>query len=167
MAQHYFYDVRTGGFFPDQYPQKIGPTQLYYYDSESPLSGVLWGGVDGYIRKMEETSPNDDGEILNSEVTLGPVRATGDQIRDGILTKLVVVLAYFTGEVTYEIKAGESANQCLSSSPVRTGVWSGPGMSLVHRPRVHAPSFALRLKGEVPWAMELIKVQTIAAGTQK
>lgn len=165
--RHYFFDARTQGFFPDEYPDNVGPVTLYNYEAESPLSGVLFGGTDGYIRELNPLSPNDDGSTVTSEVVIGPTRSAGDQHRDGILLSLVGVMAFLTGDVTYEIKSGESAQETMRNSPVRTGTWSSGGMKLRIRPRVHAPSWAIRLKGTTLWSIELIKTQTIASGQQK
>lgn len=165
--RHYFWDARTGGFFPDTYPDDAGPVTLYYYDAESPLAGVLFGGVDGYIRNIETACPNDDGTEITSEVIIGPQRTAGDQHRDGILLSVTAVMAFLLGDVTYEIKSGESAEEALRNTPTRTGVWSLGGMKLKDRPRLHAPCYAIRLTGTTPWSVELIKTQAIASGKQK
>jgi hypothetical protein len=70
---NFWIDLRTGGLFPDTFPEGQTQSSLFYFDSyKSEERGLLLGGYDGYIRKLDETAKADEGSnIINSWVTLG------------------------------------------------------------------------------------------------
>jgi hypothetical protein len=74
---NYFLDLRTGGFFPENYPNACGVYSSMYYDSnDKSLTGLLLGCTDGYVRTFDDASKNDDqgdtNATIDSYAVIGP-----------------------------------------------------------------------------------------------
>lgn len=78
---HLVYDLRNGGFWPQQFPGKYGPTAaLQYMGDNHPNSRcVLIGGWDGYIRAMDQGAFDDDSSTVYSRLTLGSWQPAPEQ----------------------------------------------------------------------------------------
>lgn len=79
---HIFWDQRTGGYFPQQFPDAQGPTAaLVYYGDRPDDRALLIGGRDGYVRRLLASNARnltDDGTAISSFVDLGPNRVIDD-----------------------------------------------------------------------------------------
>lgn len=71
---HLIWDTRGEGLWPQQYPQAAGPTAaILWYANGDPLNrGVLVGGWDGVIRRLDQTALDDTGFTINATLTFGP-----------------------------------------------------------------------------------------------
>lgn len=71
---HLIWDTRGEGLWPQQYPQVVGPTAaILWYANGDPLNrGVLLGGWDGDIRRLDQTALDDTGYTINATLTFGP-----------------------------------------------------------------------------------------------
>jgi hypothetical protein len=76
---HLFWDSRTGGFFPQQFPDNMDPTQMALYDGDAAGSRfMLFGCRDGWLRQQLDPNVSDDGTAISSFVLLGPYRPVDD-----------------------------------------------------------------------------------------
>jgi hypothetical protein len=76
---HLFWDSRTGGFFPQQFPDNMDPTQMALYDGDAQGTRfMLFGSRDGWLRQQLDTNVADDGVAISSFVLLGPYRPVDD-----------------------------------------------------------------------------------------
>ena len=82
-----FWDQRTGGFFPAQFPDNHGPTAELVYLGDRPQDrALLMGGRDGFIRRMNPAAVgSDDGAAINSYAYLGPSRLIDDLFEGKVL----------------------------------------------------------------------------------
>ena len=58
---NYWYDLRTGGFFPESYPDECGAYSLFYYAAnDQEYADLLVGCTDGHVRRFLDTAKDDD-----------------------------------------------------------------------------------------------------------
>jgi len=90
---NYFFSLKTGGFYPESYPNECGPYSLFYYAANNPTySDLLVGCKDGYIRKFLDTAKNDSTgasstDPISSYLTL-PILPLNNLGLEGKLTEL-------------------------------------------------------------------------------
>lgn len=71
----YWLDMGTGGFYPDEFNTDHGAYSMLFYDANDPAyKHLLVGCKDGYIRRFDKTSKNDDGLAIDSYVDYGPIQ---------------------------------------------------------------------------------------------
>ncbi|MFW6118862.1 MAG: hypothetical protein ACOC7S_00850 [Planctomycetota bacterium] len=167
---HWFYDVRTGGFFRDKHVAAHGPTYTLNYEADaSAYRGLLLGGNDGVLRSFDEASPTDDGETIESYVFCAPQRMAGD-LREGVLTQISATLAEQSDPVDYQLHVGDSHQEAYNASPRAVGTWTCGGRSRPTHCRVRGGSIVLRLANDrraEEWALEQITGLRKAVGRQR
>lgn len=157
-ATHYVYETRTGGWEPDVFGNNDhNPLAMCTVDGNEPDDrAVLLGGFDGYVRTLSRTAQDDDGTPIVSSVVLGPI-LTPD-LDDVMLKTLQAVLSETSGEVTYEVYVGTTAEHALSTAPVVTGTWTA-GRNLISPVRRSGHAVYIRLISTNHWAMESVRVE--------
>jgi hypothetical protein len=167
-AAHYFYDWEFKAFWPVVLWGAHEPWSVCSYE----LSGtggrhVLLGGHDGYIRKFSFDSGSDDGASLQSSVLIGPFR--GDAEYDMLLAELTGILGTSSGNVTWAVYGGDSAEEAydrfLSGTSLETGTWTA-GRNRICRPRRRGNAFYLQLSsnGTTGWEWDSAIVSYKVAG---
>jgi len=68
-----------------------------------------------------------------------------------------------SGDVTYEILAGATAEEALASEPVDSGVFEA-SRNLSSQVRVAAHALYIRLRASAPWSLESIRCITSIQG---
>lgn len=69
---HPVYDVQTGEFLLDEYPQDFEPTAACWWERQ-----LVLGGRDGYCRRLQPFGDNDDGQAFESRYTLPILETPG------------------------------------------------------------------------------------------
>jgi hypothetical protein len=180
---NFWYDLRTGGFFPESYPHECGPYSLFYYDSNTLANkGLLVGCRDGYIRTYKDTTMHDDigatNEAIDSYVVLGPIKIARDDDSYGRLQSFTAVLGNPTDTddvIDYVIKVDEIAETVItdiSTSPptppvLFTGTIVGGGRVQKYRTRARGTYLGIRLGNDVidkTWAFEKLIGEVVEAG---
>lgn len=111
----FFYDARTNGWWPMQYPAAYGPTCMLAYDGNATNDqAFLFGCRDGYVRKMSATAENDDGIEIESRVRY-PMFIAEDHASEVVMNEILPVLAATGGPVELKIYRGQSAEHCAKS----------------------------------------------------
>ncbi len=109
----YWHDLRTQGFYPDGYDEDHGVYSMLYYDANDPdLKYLLLGCKDGYIRRFDPTSANDDGTAIDSYVDYGPIQLADRPDHEGIIFS-----------VHAELGGGASGSTETDSNNVTWRVW--------------------------------------------
>jgi hypothetical protein len=93
VADNYFYDARTDGWFVDVYADANHyPRAVFIYDADEPNDrAILLGGKDGYIRRIDMGARNDDGTAITSYVMIGPIRPRG-KVSEFLIDQIAVTL---------------------------------------------------------------------------
>lgn len=175
---NYWYDLRTGGFFPESYPDECGPYALFYYAAnDKTFSDLIIGCQDGYVRKFLDSAKSDDkgatDKAIDSYCTLPiqPMSIDGDHL--GRLTSLTVFTAGGrtggafgdTDQVTCSIFAANSAETILEDiidgdTPKKTRTFTGSGIQKRFRARVRGGYLGIKLSDSTAnktWAIEKIE----------
>lgn len=162
-TQHFAYETRSGAFWVDEFADTgHDPLCCVTLDGNSPTDRVLLLGCwDGYVRWVNPAAADDDGTPIASEVWIGPL-ATKD-FDDLLLKDVQAVLGELSGQVTYGVYVGATAEAALSSTPVSTGTWSA-GRNVTNLVRRSGHAVYVRLTATVPWAMEAVRARLAGTG---
>lgn len=163
VATHFFWEQRTGGWWVDSFGHKnLNPLCCATFDGNLPDDRVaLIGSWDGYVRSFSEDATTDDGYDIESEVVLGPLLTP--ELDDMMLKSLQAVLGESSGNVSYAIHVGKSAEAALTSDPVFEGTWMA-GRNATKNVRRSGHAVYVRISSSVPWSMEQIRALVAAKG---
>ena len=133
---HWFIDIRTrlegdklsAAFWPVAYHADHGPSTCHARrDTTTSESCVVFGGKDGYLRNLKTTLDQDDGSnAISSHIVFGPF-ALGDSkgVTEGKLTSLCAALARGSGDVTWSVHVGQTAEDAVNAAARESGTWTG------------------------------------------
>lgn len=165
-TDHFTWEQRTQAWWIDRFSNKNhNPLCCVVFDGNSPDDRqLLLGCWDGYVRKMDPVATDDDGSPIESEVWLGPI-LTKDF--DSILLKdLQGVLGEDSGEVTYSVHVGDTAEQALASDAWATGTLAG-GRNFNDPIRGSGHAIYVKLSSTSQWAMEAIRLRVATQGKMR
>jgi len=175
---NYWYDLRTGGFFPEVYPNECGVYSIFSYDAnDKDYADLLLGCRDGYIRKFLDSAKDDDSGDTNTAINsycvlpITPMGADGDSI--GRLTSLTITTAGGnaggdfgdTDSVSYEIFVADDGETVLENiidgdTARESGTVIGSGRSNRVRKRVRGAYLGIKLSNSSAsetWAVDKIE----------
>ncbi len=187
---NYFFDLRSGGFFPETYPDECGAYSLFYYAAnDNTYRSLLVGCKDGYIREFVESEEDDNigesDQAIDSYVTLGPIPMSKDPKMRGKLTGLDCITAggalsgsqSDSDDITYDVFVGNSAEEVIEklsadSSPNIAGTIKAPGRQRggTVRKKVTGVYMGIKLQNDTAtetWGYEQLLVDLIDSGRQK
>ncbi len=165
-----WYDARTEGFFPLEYPTSHGPITALVYDGDGADDRVvILGGTDGYLRLTDDTALTDDGTAISSFVFIGPFQVGKGLMTDGIINGLDLTLgepqegiatsfmnvdvAVYVARDAYNVTQGTPRNVF---SRTYTGL---PGRVTSLRPRLRGAWGMIKLSNTIistTWSFETI-----------
>jgi hypothetical protein len=176
---NYWYDLRTEGFFPEQYPDECGAYSLLNYPANSPTyAGLLVGCKDGYIRVFDEAGKNDDkgatDEAIDSYVVFGPIQIAEDN-KEGKIGNLTIITGggaasgthTDSNDIAYEIFTADTAEEVMekldaNTAPRITGTATNSGKGIKKDTRkVRGTYGAIRLGNNTAsetWSFEKLLV---------
>jgi hypothetical protein len=154
--QHYFYDVRTQGWFPWSFDDpNHDPYVLHSFDGDDPADRtVLFGCPDGHVRHLDYTGASDDGTGIKSHVLIGPV--SGPEGIPVVMTGLTALLSGTSSNVTYTIHPGDSAEEASAAPSIGGGTFTA-GRNTWDRRRTSGASIYIKLSNVTDgqtWAIE-------------
>lgn len=174
--ENFWFDLRTGGFFPEKYPDSCSAYCQHYYKADDKNDRkLLVGCSDGYIRAFEPALHKDQTttgyDPIESFTLIGPGRI-GRQDRNGRLTQINFVMAEESNAISYELYAKANAETAVKAAlndavqPVVSGTASA-GRSNTQRPRAMGAYVVLKLSNNLldeTWAIEKITGKAMPAG---
>ena len=181
----YFYSLKTGGFYPETYPEECAPYFLYYYAAnDTSLADLLVGSKDGYIRAFKTSAKDDDigdtDEAISSYMTYPILALSEEEEMTGRLDSLIFDLAGGaaggdfddTDGVTWSIYNADDAETCLEdivdgATAWSTGTLSGTGRQPKERPRMRGNYFGVKLSNSTAaetWAINRVLFDTRKSG---
>ncbi len=156
---------KNGAWWEDEWGNTdLWPTVTVVSDGDLPGDRVLLLGCgDGYVRKWDETSADDDDQAIDSRVMVGPL-APGSETRAYRFSKPQVVLSAEQDGCNLEMYASNTAE--LTGEPVAR-VELLPGVS--GRKPMSAKGAAVRLRLRNPrlgerWSLEKMDISVAPAG---
>ncbi len=176
-AVSFWLDLRTGGLFPDTYPEGQIQSSLYYYNSyNSTQRTLLLGGYDGYIRRFDESVKNDDGTTIESYVTLGPFLTNRADTRKKVsIDEVSLTVGEGSDGVKVEIY-GENSSDLLTNRIKQqqiakvTKTLSGTNLQNTITDKVSAVATAVKISNNIlneSWYIEDTNIVLNDEGSQK
>ncbi|WP_413936366.1 DNRLRE domain-containing protein [Nitrospira sp. BLG_1] len=157
---HYYYDIRSGGFFLDEYALGHDTTASCVHQVNSVGPFVLVRGCrDGYLRMYDDGSGTDDGTGFDSRVWYGPIRLGSGTYGEGYINELVDVLDSVSDNVTVRIYGGDTAQEArLAEARYETRMTAGRNRN--RRPRLRYSAIYIETEGTPgrPWARESMTI---------
>jgi hypothetical protein len=159
---HYIWEIRTGAWWPVTFNElDHNPKCVHLFDGDDPDDRVvLMGSWDGYMRMIDETAEDDDGETIDSHVLIGPL--VTKELDELMVRDLQFVMGADSGEVTWELFTGNNAETALAKAqdddeePDRTGTLTS-GRNLTELVRQAGYASYIKLKAQSAWQLELIR----------
>ncbi len=166
VATQWWFDTELQSFWKVSLSSDHHASSLLSYDADSPIdAGVLLGCRDGRIRKFDNMFSSDDGTAISSHVLIGPVALGGGEYLEGKVKELIATLDVASGDVSYSVLTGGSAQAASTATATTTGtITNGANNSI--RPQGRGRYFYLKLANGngTPWAVEGIIAKLAAAG---
>jgi len=167
---HWFLDLETGAFWPEEYLTAHEPTAVIEYrPQDAEVNYVLLGCRDGYLRYYSRyDDQDDDGNEIVNYVDLGPFNISGQPGVNGIIHELRGTTG-LGGRVHWGLRTAESAEEAVDATERALGEWPGHGAAPLSRPRLRGQAAVLRLTGDDRrrWAMEKVTVVVEPDGEQR
>ena len=159
-TNHYFYDARTGSWWPINFGDRdYNGRVLYVIDGADPDDRVtVIGCNDGYVRKFDATATTDDGTAISSYVYFGPFLNSG-------IGELQIETANASQSVTVSCHIGTSAENAIAAAACWTGIFAA-GRSKAQSPRRYGRALYLKLAATGYWSLERMQAG-ITVGSAK
>ena len=130
-------------------------------------SGIILGGRDGKLRRLNDLAENDCGTTFETYVVVGPIPLARDS-NVGILHSIDAVMADGSGPVTWAVVGALTFEGAISGSASDTGTWNEELNSTVH-PACRGQAMSLKITGTAgrKWAVETITTSAKPAGRRR
>jgi hypothetical protein len=185
----YYYDVKSMGFFPENYPNQCGVYSQVYYPANDPANAdLLLGCTDGYVRHFDDTKKNDDigaTEQAIDSMVLMPIKDMDEEDSDGQgrLNSLTLETSggavggsqTDTDGVTLEVYVGDNAEKLVEKvkdggTPNITRTYTGPGRQKRLRDKARGKWLGVVLRNSAldeSWSLSKLSINTKLAGRIK
>jgi hypothetical protein len=177
-AVSWWLDLRTGGLFPDTFPDSQVQSSLFYFDSyKTSERGLLLAGYDGYIRKYDETAKSDEGNnIINSWVTLGAFNTGNSDPRKKVaINEVSITLGENSDGIKVDIYSSKSSDLLVDNvinvqTPAVSKTFTGDSLKNSVIDKVAGVSTAIKLSNSVAnqtWSIEDVNISLSDEGRLK
>lgn len=162
-AVHAFYEARAGAWFLDTFANNnFNPLACCQFDGNTSDDRVaLIGSWDGYVRFLDPDALTDDGYDIESSVMIGPFNT--DNMDEVMLMEMQALMGETSGDVTYSVHLGRSAEQAFAADAVETGTWT-EGRNVTEYIRRSSHASYIKISSVNPWAMEEIRLKLHTLG---
>ena len=166
LVKHFWLDWPTKSFWQVKIAATQEPFRLLTYRAENAnTSCVILGCRDGHMRRFYDTADVDDGTTFASYVLIGPLNMGGSAYHDGLLMEMSANLCRGSGNVTWSLLMGKSAEDAFNDTAFSTGTWE-EGLNMKNHPRRRANAMYLKLANaeNIRWAVENVDAVIRRAG---
>lgn len=153
---HYVWESRANAWWQDTFANNAhNPLACVTFDGNLPADRVsLIGGWTGYVYSISSSATTDDGTAINSEVWIGPFLT---KFNDSVMLKEAQgVLGEASGEVSYAVYVGDTAEDALGNTAVASGTWSASRNFTDAVMRAGHAAY-IQITASTAWAMESIR----------
>lgn len=152
------YIAGRGGFFPETYPDRVGPTCACYYGGRPIL-----GGRDGVLYTFDDAQESDDGEQINSKVAMRHLDDS-DLTLEPVICQSELLMRSDSDAVKLAVYGGETAEHAYADADRVTihppESVSGRRNTLLTTGRAPALVFELQSAGNnTAWHMEALQTE--------
>lgn len=168
---HWWLDIDNRAMWPVAFgTDGLQPVAATALDMSGRVPGVVIAGRDGILRMFNSAATSDDGTPIKSQVIIGPVRLTSNDLDDAILSELHgMISGGESATVTWNVISGGNAEGVADRAKAESikfqageaidvdayGTWT-PERNLTARPRTRGPWASLWLSSVTPWAFEAV-----------
>lgn len=164
QGSHWWYCCKHKSFWSQKLPKDQQPSAIHFYKAETAVeSRLLFGSRDGYVRTFNRKNWTDDGEWMESDLLIGPIRTAGGQYHSGSLKELIGTLALDGGDVHWSVQIANAPEAAAKAPACLEGDWT-PGRNYTDSIRREGNAFCLRLRGGVNFLLTDKKVPLLANG---
>ncbi len=149
----YVFDLVNRGFHPmsfDAGSMRLAVTlKRYATQTKGSVLAVTSGGsVYGF-------DADDTTESIDAHVFIGPL-TIGSPLMEGVFQEISCVLGENSGEVSFDIHVGQSAQEAYNATAQYTGTFDIDGLNWKHWPRLRGVSAWVKIysTGTTRWSME-------------
>ena len=155
---HWFIDIHTrekagqfgAAFWPVAYQSDhVASVTHARIKHTGTSSNVICGGHDGYVRNLQQVLDQDDGTAIPSHIVYGPFAlGSRDGFTEGKLTQIAAVLGRGSGNVTWSVHVGKTAEDAVNAAARETGTWSASstaGLQYKAHPRARGSFATIKL----------------------
>ena len=162
-ATHYFWEMRTNAWWTDVFANtNHNPLCCVAFDGNDPDDRrLLIGSWDGYVRELDPDATTDDATNITSFVWLGPILTQQQDLM--ILKDMQAMLALGSGDITYAVHVGDTAELALAATATVTGTWSA-SRNTGSPVRRSGHAIYVKLSSTSRWALESIRARFVGRG---
>ena len=156
----YYWDERTDSFWKLSFPNDHGPSAPFAFDGDNPNdNAMLFGGWDGYIRKIDSSADDDDGTAIDSYILYAPL-TLGGALQNTKITRVIGVLDATSDDVLLTAYAEDTPQGAVESSSIRYARTLSAGRTtVINRVTGNSVLFKLsNLTNDETWAIESLTV---------
>lgn len=156
VTTHYVWEYRSNSWNKDKFGNTShNPLCCVAFDgNDADDRAVLIGSWDGYVRFLDPNASDDDGTPIQSYVFIGPILT--QTIDTMLLKEIQYVMATASGQVTWEIYSGSTAEAALAAAARKSGTASG-GRNGTQPVRVADHAIYIKISATTRWAMEVVR----------
>jgi hypothetical protein len=175
----FWYDLRTGGFFPETYTSPISAA-MYYDAIEAGSRKLLVGCYDGYIRSFDDTAKADvdaldAADAIEASVTIGPIAIAKGTRAQAKINDMSILLSKDSDGASYAVRTADDADQLISdtlagTATPSTGALPSGGRAASVRPHLRGSTMAITLsntEADETFGLEKIEVKVLEAGKSR
>lgn len=156
VTTHFVWEYRSNSWNKDKFGNTYhNPLCCCAFDgNDADDRVVLIGSWDGYVRFLDPNASDDDGTPIESYVLIGPILT--QTIDTMLLKEIQFVLAEASGQVSWGILAGSTAEAALAAAARSSGTASS-GRNGTQPIRVADHAIYIKISATTRWAMEVIR----------
>ena len=160
---HYVWEYRSNSWWQDHFANNnLNPLCVVAYDGNLPNDrAILLGCWDGYVRFLDPNAVTDDGTTIFSNVLLGPILT--QEMDEMLLKDVQWILAEGSGQITWEVLAGRTAEKALAAAASTTDVVNA-GRNPNQPVRVADHAIYVKISATTRWAMEALRARFAGRG---
>jgi len=152
----WFYDRESDGFWPVTLDAEKHVTSILAYSVDYGIQNRVYVGCrDTVIRRYMDAVATDDDSAISSYIWIGPIPLGQGGNQEGALRELVAALADKSGDITWSVHVGASAEEAFRAPSFTSGTWSA-GYNYASRPHAGGAFAYVKLSATTRWALEEI-----------
>lgn len=173
----WIYDVENDAIFPDTFSSGHIPASFLYMNSyQDDISGLLMGNYDGYVRRFDDGTKNDDGEAIGSYVFFGPISMNNLMRANVKIREIQIILSEDSDGGEWELYQAESNESLIKGivagtlTPTHSGTFTAGGRQESIKEKISGESVGLIFKNyelAESWGFEGLKISYTIAGKAK
>lgn len=166
VSKFIFFEHDTQAWWLDDFPDAMGPSCLFWFDSNAPSdASMLLGCMDGYVRQIDDTAETDDGTAIASYIEYQPIIQSGPY-GNTIVTEILPIVGKSSANITLKLYSANTPEELDAASSVllTKTLSAGRNAPIIQRIANNAVKIAIDNSSGNRWAMENMLVSRRTMG---